>query len=82
MYLQKFQLVRIGAVQIFRSYHQTALLLRKFQPVIIGADQIFESLQHNCLVFAKISACDNRGSSNFQITSTKMPYFSRNFTLR
>ena len=35
----------------------------------IGAGQIFKSLQQNRFIFAKISARDNMGSPNFQVTS-------------
>ena len=36
---------------------------------IVGARQIFKSLQQNRFIFAKISARDNMGSPNFQVTS-------------
>ena len=35
----------------------------------VGAGQIFKSLQQNRFIFAKISARDNRGSPDFQVTS-------------
>ena len=69
----------MGAVQMF-TYLTPPLFFRKLKPVIIDAVQIFELVQQNCLVFAKISARDNRGSSNFQITSRKLLYFCQNFT--
>ena len=62
----------VAADKLFRKF------LRKFQPVVIGAVQIFESLQQNCLIFAKILPRDNRGRHNFQVTSTKLPYFCEN----
>ena len=69
----------IGAVQIFKTLQQNcfiAAFLRKFQLMIIRAVQIFKSLQQNAF-FAKISACDNRGSANFLITSTKPFIFAK-----
>ena len=43
----------------------------------IGAVEVFESLQENFLIFDKISTRDNRGSSSFRITSTKLLYFEK-----
>ena len=46
---------------------------------MIEAIQFSKSLQENCVIFAEISARENKGRSNFQITSTKLPYFWENF---
>ena len=35
-------------------------------------------MHQNCLIFAKVSDCDNRGRSNYQVTSTELPYFAKN----
>ena len=51
--------------------------MRKFQLVVKGPVQIFKSLHRNRFIFEKISALDKRGSSNFQITSTKPLYFQK-----
>ena len=80
LFLRKFQLVIIGAVQFSRHFTKTALFLTKFQVVMMGAVQIFKSLQQNGFIFEKISAHGNRGSSNFQITSTKLLYCCEHFT--
>ena len=45
----------------------------------IRAVQIFRLYHQNCLIFEKISARDNRSSSNFEIASTNLPYFCENF---
>ena len=37
----------------------------------------FKLLQKTCLIFLKIFARDNRGRSDFQVASTKMPSFLR-----
>ena len=42
---------------------------------VVGAGQIFKSLQQNRFIFVKISARDNRGSSDFENTLTKLLYF-------
>ena len=47
--------------------------------MIIESIQFLKSLQENCLIFAKLSARDNRGSSNFQVTSSKI--FAKILTL-
>ena len=46
--------------------------------MIIGAVRIFKWHHQNCLIFAKISACDSTGSSNFQMTSLNLGYFCEN----
>ena len=59
-------------------FNKTALILRKFHLVIIATVQIlriFNWLHKICQIFEKISAFDNKGSSKFQIISTKPPYF-------
>ena len=37
--------------------------------VIIGVVSVFKWHHQNCLIFAKILACDKRGSTNIQVTS-------------
>ena len=64
-FLQKFQLVIIGAVQILKTLQQNVLFSRKFQLLIIEEVQIFKSHQQNCFIFVNIPARDNRGRSNF-----------------
>ena len=70
--MQIFQLViREGQLLSDIKAH---LFLRKFQPVIIGAVQIAsEKLPY----FLNFFASDNRGRSDFQVASTKMPSFLR-----
>ena len=43
--------------------------------------KIFRLYHQNCLIFEKISARDNKYSSNFQIASTNLPLFLRKFPL-
>ena len=45
--------------------------------MIIGAGQIFKSHQQNFLIFAEVSAGDNRGSADFQVTSLNLGYFCK-----
>ena len=59
----------IGPVQFSSDIIKSALFLQKCQLVIIGAGQISISLQQNRFIFGKISARDNRGIPNFQVTS-------------
>ena len=75
LFLRKFQFVIKGEVQIFKSLQQNYFILRKFQLVITGPVQIFKTLYQNRFIFEKISARNNRGSSNFIITSAKLIYF-------
>ena len=49
--------------------------------MIIVAGHILKTPQQNCCIFEKISTRDKRSSSNFQITSTKLLYFSETFRL-
>ena len=37
--------------------------------------------RQNCLFFAKTSALDNRGIENYQVTSTKLLYFCKKYSL-
>ena len=76
IFLQKFQLLIIGTVQIFKA----ALFFRKFQIVIIWADQIFKSHQQTNLLLAKILSPDNRGSSVFQVTSLNIGCLCEDFS--
>ena len=54
------------------------MFLQKFN-LVIRAVQIFRLCHQNCLIFEKISARDNRHSSNFQVASTNLSYFCENF---
>ena len=63
---------------------KTALFFQKFQFVIIGAGQILKSHQQNCFIsalncFGKTLPRYNRDSANFQVTSSKLPYFCKKF---
>ena len=54
---------------------KNASFLQRFQFMVIGAVQILKWFHKSCHIFEKISARVNNGSSNFQVTSTKLPYF-------
>ena len=49
--------------------------------MIIGAGQIFKRMYRNGFIFVDTLPRDNRGSLNFKVTSTKLPYFLQKFQL-
>ena len=55
-------------------------VLQNFQFVIIRVGQILKSYQQRCFIFGKRLPRGNRDSANFQVTSSKLPYFCKNFS--
>ena len=47
----------------------------------MGAVENFKSHQQNCFIFGKSLPRNDRGSLNFQVTSSKLPYILQKFQL-